>query len=163
VPLSVAELPTQDYWQIPGATILGRLNPGVSIAQAQSGLDPFWQEVAKTSTLPHIERDECFARVLLTPAPRGLSETRAKFSLPARILVIIISLLLLIACGNVANLLQACGATRKREFTVRLALGSGERTFRRNLPRVLRNHGNSAARGTLFAKEDLYPNSFFAA
>jgi len=80
VPLSVAELPTQDYWQIPGVTILGRLNPGVSIAEAQSGLDPFLQEVEKSSALPQIERDESFAHVLLTPAPRGLSEARAKFS-----------------------------------------------------------------------------------
>ena len=107
VPLSVAELPTQDYWQIPGVTILGRLNPGVSIAQAQSGLDPFLQEVEKTSTLPQIERNESFAHVLLTPAQRGLSEARAKFSLPARIFMIVVSLLLLIACGNVANLLLA--------------------------------------------------------
>ena len=64
-------------------TILGRLNPGVSIAEAQSGLDPFLQEVEKSSALPQIERDESFAHVLLTPAPRGLSEARAKFSLPA--------------------------------------------------------------------------------
>jgi ABC-type antimicrobial peptide transport system permease subunit len=125
VPLSVAELPTQDYWQIPGVTILGRLNPGVSIAQAQSGLDPFLQEVEKTSTLPQIERNESFAHVLLTPAQRGLSEARAKFSLPARIFMIVVSLLLLIACGNVANLLLARATTRKREFTVRLALGAG--------------------------------------
>jgi hypothetical protein len=159
VPLSVAELPTQDYWQIPGVTILGRLNPGVSIAQAQSGLDPFLQEVEKTSTLPQIARDESFAHVLLTPAPRGLSEARAKFSLPARILVIVVSLLLLIACRNVANLLLARGTTRKREFTVRLTLGSGERTFRRNLRRVLRNHGIPLLAGRDLAKEDLHPNS----
>jgi hypothetical protein len=81
VPLSVAELPTQDYWQIPGVTILGRLNPGVSIAQAQLGLDPFLQEVEKTSTLPQIERDESFAhaltRFLLHLLPEGCVRIRS--------------------------------------------------------------------------------------
>jgi macrolide transport system ATP-binding/permease protein len=125
VPLSSTELPTQDYWQAQWVTILARLKPGVSIAQAQAGLDPLLQEIERTSTLPQIERDEDFAHVLITPAARGLSEAREKFSLPARILMIVVALLLLIACGSVANLLLARGLARKREFTVRLALGAG--------------------------------------
>jgi hypothetical protein len=67
-------------------TILGRLNPGVSIAEAQSGLDPFLQEVEKSSALPQIERDESFAHVLLTPAPRGLRGARKILAARARTL-----------------------------------------------------------------------------
>jgi macrolide transport system ATP-binding/permease protein len=125
VPLNSTELPTQDYWQTQWVTILARLKPGVSATQAQAPLDPLLHEVERTSTLPQIERDEEFAKVLITPAARGLSDARAKFSLPARILMIVVGLLLLIACGNVANLLLARGMGRKREFTVRLALGAG--------------------------------------
>ncbi len=125
VPLNSTELPTQDYWQTQWITILARLKPGVSIARAQASLNPLLHEVERTSTLPQIERDEEFAHVLITPAARGLSEARAIFSLPARILMIVVRLLLLIACGNVANLLLARGMARKREFTVRLALGAG--------------------------------------
>jgi predicted permease len=125
VPLNATELPTQDYWQAQWVTILARLRPGVSIAQATAGLDPVLREVEKNSTLPQIERDEGFAHVLITHAARGLSDARKKFSLPARILMIVVGLLLLIACGNVANLLLARGMTRKREFTLRLALGAG--------------------------------------
>jgi macrolide transport system ATP-binding/permease protein len=125
VPLNSTDLPTQDYWQTQWVTILARLKPGISITQAQTSLNPLLHEVEMTSTLPQIERDEDFASVLITPASRGPSDARAQFSLPVRILMIVVGLLLLIACGNAANLLLARGMARKREFTVRLALGAG--------------------------------------
>jgi macrolide transport system ATP-binding/permease protein len=125
VPLNSTDLPTQDYWQTQWVTIFARLKPGISVTQAQTSLNPLLHEVEKTSTLPQIERAEDFANVLITPASRGLSDARAQFSLPVRILMIVVGLLLLIACGNVANLLLARGMARKREFTVRLALGAG--------------------------------------
>jgi macrolide transport system ATP-binding/permease protein len=125
MPLGATDLPSQDYWQTHGVTILARLKPGVSIARAQASLDPLLQEVEKTSEIPEVERQELFAHALLIPAARGLSEARTKFSLPARILMIVVGLLLLIACGNVANLLLARGLARHREITVRLALGAG--------------------------------------
>jgi predicted permease len=125
VPLNATDLPTQDYWQTPWVTILARLKAGVTIAQAQANLEPLLQEMEKTSRLPQITRDEHFAHVLVIPAARGLSDVREKFSLPARILMSVVGLLLLIACGNIANLLLARGIARKREFAVRLALGAG--------------------------------------
>src|ERR1700722_4287558 len=132
-PLGATNVPSQDYWQRPWVTILARLKPGVSIAQAQASLDPLLHDVENISTLPEIERQENFAHVLLPPAARGLSQVRSQFSLPAVILMVVVGLLLLIACANVANLLLARGIARKREFTVRLALGAGRLRIIRQL------------------------------
>ena len=82
MPLNATDLPTQDYWQTPWVTILARLKPGVTIAQAQANLEPLLQEMGKTSRLPRIERDENFAHVLVIPAARGLSDVREKFRCP---------------------------------------------------------------------------------
>jgi predicted permease len=113
--------PLKEYF----VTIFGRLKPGVSLAQAQTDLEPVFQQVLAQSSVPAIERPGGMARLVLTPAGRGLSDLRTKFSLPARILMAVVGLILLIACSNVANLLFARGAARRKEITLRLALGAG--------------------------------------
>jgi predicted lysophospholipase L1 biosynthesis ABC-type transport system permease subunit len=69
----------------------------------------------------------------LTDASRGLSELRAQFSLPLQILMLVVALILLIACANVANLMLSRGIARRKELSLKQALGAGRRRLVRQL------------------------------
>jgi predicted permease len=105
--------------------IFGRRKPGISLAQAQAALAPVFKQAMAASSLPEIEKQQDMARLELISVARGISELSDQYSLSGKILMIVVGLLLLIACSNVASLLFARGAARRKEITVRLALGAG--------------------------------------
>jgi len=109
--------------------LVARLKPGVTVAQATANTNLLFKQYIRseylgTSPSPKDLADVAHAQIELTPASRGVPRLRRQFSLPLTILITIASLVLLIACANLANLLLARGAARQREFAVRMAIGA---------------------------------------
>ncbi len=135
------------YW----LEMMARLAPGVSLAQAQTALGPLFHRWAESTASRDVERAR-LPELRIREGAAGLDTLRRQYSKPLYVLLAMVALILAISCVNIANLLLARAAARRREIAVRLSIGAGRsRVVRQLLTESVLLSSLGGALGVLFA------------
>jgi len=129
--------------------MVARLKPGVTLAQAQQEIHALGVQLQKEYPKDNGGRNEMLVPINETSIPPELHNV---FARAGTLMMVIVGLVLLIACANVANLLLARATQRQREIAVRQALGASRgRLIRQLLTESLMLGLIAGALGILFA------------
>ena len=120
-----------DDWNDSFLAVLARRKPGVSMEQAQAGINVDYpglleQQAAmlKFRKGGKDEKEFLIKKIVLSPGAQGRTTVQRDSGPALMALFAMVALVLLIACTNLANLLLAKAAARQREFAIRSALGA---------------------------------------
>lgn len=129
-----ARLSSPTYWWL---QIIGRLKPGTTAAQVQGNLAGVFEEAARSGIASYLaglnDKDRAttrnrsrtnVSRLEVSSAARGMYDNDATTLRAVTIISVVVGLILLLVCANIANLLLSRAAARQREISLRLSIGA---------------------------------------
>ena len=138
-----------EYW----LSIVGRLKPGVSLPGAEAVVNAQLKQELKSQPNPEGADLIADSSIQLHSGAAGLSFMRMEYGQVLEILAVVMGIVLLIACANVASLLLSRATSREREVSVRLAVGASRgRLVRQMLTESVLLAGIGGAVGILAAQ-----------